>query len=184
MSDHDLDAELVERARQGDAEAFGTLVAQYQRLLTSVAFGIAGDPGKTEDLVQDAFLAAWRALPQYRGEASFKNWLCRILVNKSYSALRWAGLRKWLSLDHPQAAAVPDGSPEADPEGMRLRSERSQAVREAVAGLPPQQRTAVALRASGLDVAEVARAMGVAEGTVKAHLHQARARLAEVLEIR
>ncbi|MBI5622212.1 MAG: sigma-70 family RNA polymerase sigma factor [Elusimicrobia bacterium] len=186
MSDHDFDAEIVERARKGDAEAFGTLVSHYQRLLTSIAFGIMGDPGKTEDLVQDAFLAAWQSLPKYRGDASFKNWLCRILVNKAYSALRWGRLRNWLSLDQPEGRewveVLQDDSPEADPERAKLRLERSHAVREAVACLPLQQRTAVALRSTGLDVAEVAKAMGVAEGTVKAHLHQARSRLAAMLE--
>ncbi|MBI4676495.1 MAG: sigma-70 family RNA polymerase sigma factor [Elusimicrobia bacterium] len=186
MSDHDFDAEIVERARRGDAEAFGTLIAHYQRLLTSIAFGIVGDPGRTEDLVQEAFIAAWKALPRYRGDASFKNWLCRILLNKTYSTLRWGRLRRWLSLDQPSetpwAETIEDTAPDADPERLHLREERSAAVRETVAGLPLQQRTAVVLRASGLDVVEVARTMGVAEGTVKAHLHQARARLSSVME--
>jgi RNA polymerase sigma-70 factor (ECF subfamily) len=188
LSGQDIDAELVERARKGDAEAFGALITNYQRLLTGIAFGILADPGRAEDMVQEAFLAAWRSLPNYRGDASFKNWLCRILVNKTYSELRWGRLRQWLSLDHSSASGVPwsevlhDTAPDADPERLRLREERSAAVREAVAGLPLQQRTAVVLRSNGLEVTEVARTMGVAEGTVKAHLHQARARLTAVLE--
>ena len=188
MSGQDIDAELVERARKGDAEAFGALITNYQRLLTGIAFGILADPGRAEDMVQEAFLAAWKSLPRYRGEASFKNWLCRILVNKAYSALRWERLRQWLSLDHSSSSGTPwselleDTAPDADPERLGLRAERSAAVRAAVAGLPLQQRTAVALRANGLDVLEVARSMGVAEGTVKAHLHQARARLFSVME--
>ena len=186
LSDQNRIAQLVEWARKGNAEAFGALVRHYQRLLTSIAFGIVEDPGRTEDLVQEAFLAAWTALPQYRGEASFKNWLCRILLNKTYSALRWGRLRRWLSLDEPLSAPwaeiLVDAAPDADPEGLSLREERSAAVREAVSGLPLQQRTAVILRANGLDVAEVARTMGVAEGTVKAHLHYARARLSSVME--
>ncbi|MFA6315931.1 MAG: sigma-70 family RNA polymerase sigma factor [Elusimicrobiota bacterium] len=186
MSDHDFDAEIVERSRKGDAEAFGTLVAHYQRLLTGVAFGVVGDPAMTEDLVQEAFIAAWKALPKYRGDASFKNWLCRILLNKAYSALRWGRLRKWVSLDGPAetpwAETLPDTAPDASPEGVLLKEERSAAVRKAVEVLPLQQRTAVVLRANGLDVAEVAAAMGVAEGTVKAHLHHARAKLSPLVE--
>lgn len=133
-----------------------------------------------------SFLAAWKFLPKYRGEASFKNWLCRILLNKAYSALRWGRLRQWLSLDQssgvPWSEVLEDTAPDADPERLRLREERSAAVRAAVSGLPLQQRTAVALRANGLEVTEVARTMGVAEGTVKAHLHQARTRLSSVME--
>jgi RNA polymerase sigma-70 factor (ECF subfamily) len=186
LSGQNSDADLVERARKGDTEAFGALVTCYQRLLTGIAFGIMADPGRAEDMVQEAFLAAWKSLPKYRGEASFKNWLCRILVNKSCSALRWQRLRQWLSLDHscgtPWSEILEDTAPDADPQRLGLREERSAAVRAAVAGLPLQQRTAVALRANGLDVLEVARSMGVAEGTVKAHLHQARARLFSVME--
>ena len=185
VSDDDQDAELVERARRGDAEAFGALVTRHQRLLTSVASGLLNDKGRTEDVVQEAILSAWKSFDGYRGEAQFKNWLCRIVVNKVYSALRWGRFRSWLSLDSASgaaaAAAVIDDSADADPERLSLQEERSDAIRRAVASLPLQQKTAVLLRANGLGVAEVAEAMGVAEGTVKAHLHQARARLDGVL---
>lgn len=185
MSDPGSDVELVERAREGDSGAFGVLIKRYQRLLMDIAFGILGDPGRTEDVVQESFLAAWQAIARYRGDASFKNWLCRILLNEAYSALRWGGLRRCLSLD--QSSATPweelleDTSAEADPESGRLREERMAEVRRAVSALPLQQRTAVVLRSKGLDVAEVAQTMGVAEGTVKAHLHQARARLSALM---
>lgn len=186
MSAQEQDADLVARARQGDAEAFGVLVARYQRLLTSVAYGILGDSGRTEDAVQDAFVSAWQALPQYRGEANFRNWLCRILVNKAHSAHRWARVRRWLSLDAPaseEGAAIDPADPSAaaDPERGQLEQERDRQIREAVAGLPLKQRTAVLLRAGGLDVAAVAESMAVAEGTVKATLFQARANLEKSL---
>jgi len=185
MSDQDQDAELIERARQGDAEAFGALVTRHQRILTSVASGLLNDKGNTEDVVQDAILSAWKAFDGYRGEAQFKNWLCRIVVNKAYSAMRWGRLRSWLSLDSVSGAAVAetltDASADAEPEQQVLREERAEAIRRAVAALPLQQKTAVLLRANGLGVIEVAESMGVAEGTVKAHLHQARARLAAAL---
>ena len=185
LNGQNVDIELVERARKGDADAFGILVMHYQRLLTVIAFEILGDTGRTEDVVQEAFLSAWKSLPQYRGDASFKNWLCRILLNKTYSALRWGRLRRWLSLDQPSGVpwteTLEDTAPDADPERIRLREEHSTAVRQAVSGLPLQQKTAVILRSNGLDVAEVARTMGVAEGTVKAHLHRARARLSSVM---
>lgn len=185
MSDQELEAALLERARGGDAEAFNGLVWRYQRLLLSVALGLLEDQGRAEDAVQEAFLSAWTALPRYRGEASFRTWLCRILVNKALSARRWGRLRRWLSLDHPAADALKetleDREPGADPEAARLQEERSAAVRAALASLPAQQRAAVLLRSSGLSVVEVAEAMSVAEGTIKAHLHAARARLSAAL---
>lgn len=191
MSSRDTDRQLVEQARHGDARAFSALVERYQRLLTAIAFGILGDEGKADDAVQEAFLSAWKALPKYRGEANFRNWLCCILVNKARSVLRWSRLRRWISLSgepHEEGGALAqklaDGSAEANPEQGVLEDEQARTVRKAVAQLPLQQRTAVLLRANGLDVVEVAKTMGLAEGTVKAHLHQARLRLAKVLEER
>lgn len=188
MTTQDPDSDLVERARQGDSAAFSALVANHQRLLTSLALGMLKDEGRAEDAVQEAFLSAWRALGSYRGEARFRNWLCRILVNKAASMLRWGRLRQWLSLDEAAGKTLgetlPDPSADASPEQAGLQEEHSRAVREAVAALPLQQRTAVLLRANGLDVAEVAQTMGVAEGTVKAHLHQARSKLAVFMEER
>ncbi|MBI3507734.1 MAG: RNA polymerase sigma factor [Proteobacteria bacterium] len=187
MSATDNDAELVQRARNGDGDAFGELVERYQKLLTSVAFGILGEDGKTEDAVQDAFISAWQNLRTYRGEANFRNWLCRILVNKAYSVHRWGRLRRWMSLDgasETESALVSrlvDESLEADPERRRLAEEKAKAVQKAVADLPIKQRTAVMLRSNGLDVAAVAEAMSVAEGTVKAHLFQAREKLQKAL---
>ncbi|MFH1724039.1 MAG: sigma-70 family RNA polymerase sigma factor [Elusimicrobiota bacterium] len=188
MTVQDPDQELVERAKRGDTQAFGALVERYQRLLTALAFGMLRDEGKTEDVVQEAFISAWKSLPGFRGAAKFRNWLCRILLNKARSALRWGRLRRWISLDEPSGekeraleGRLTDESAEADPEGSSLREEHGRAVRDAVAAMPLRQRTAVLLRSGGLDVSEVAEAMGLAEGTVKAHLHQARLRLEKVL---
>lgn len=182
----DPDGDLVAQARLGDEEAFGRLIERHQRLLTGLAFSMTHDEAKSEDIVQDAFVSAWRALPKFRGDARFRNWLCRILVNKANSALRWARLRRWARLDAPVEEArrawvdaLRDPAPEADPEGGALQSERDAAVRRRVAELPLQQRTAVMMRANGMSVKEVAEAMGVAEGTVKAHLHAARRGLGE-----
>ncbi|MFI5346765.1 MAG: RNA polymerase sigma factor [Elusimicrobiota bacterium] len=185
MSENDPDAALVELVRRGDAEAFGVLVMRHQRLLTSVAAGLMNDPARTEDVVQEAVMSAWKAFDGYRGEAQFKNWLCRIVVHKAYSALRWGRLRAWLSLDSvsgaKEAEGVPDYSAGSDPEKSSLEEERAEAIRRAVGLLPLQMRTAVLLRGGGLGVTEVAQTMGVAEGTVKAHLHQARQRLGQAL---
>lgn len=182
MSIQDPDQELVERSKRGDAKAFADLVERYQRLLTSIAVGMLRDEAKAEDVVQDSFISAWKSLPRFQGRARFRNWLCRIAVNKARSALRWGRLWRWVSLESAPVdrgvlaeEALLDRS--VDPERTSLAEERSRLIREAVAALPLQQRTAVLLRGSGLEVLEVAETMGVAEGTVKAHLHQARRRL-------
>lgn len=160
-----------------------------QRLLTTLASGILGNEAKAEDIVQEAFISAWKSLPGFRGDARFRNWLCRIALNRARSLLRWDRLRRWISLDEPTGERgetlqdrLQDSSPEVNPEHGRLRKEQSQALRSAVAEMPLQQRTAVLLRSGGLEVSEVAEAMGVAEGTAKAHLHQARLRLQKLLE--
>jgi RNA polymerase sigma-70 factor (ECF subfamily) len=179
------EVDLLERARTGDAEAFNALVAANQKIVLSVAMGILQDSGRAEEAAQDAFVSAWESLSRFRGDSSFRNWLCRIAVNKSYSILRWGRLRRWLSLDQTAerdwAETLVDSSSEADPERATIREERAGLIRAAVGGLPLQQRTAVTLRANGLDVLEIARAMDVAEGTVKAHLNHARANLEKIL---
>lgn len=189
VTTQDPDREFVELARKGDAGAFAVLVERYQRLLTTLALGILGNEGKAEDIVQEAFISAWKSLPGFRGDSKFRNWLCRIALNKARSLLRWGRLRRWISLSEPTGERgetlqdrLQDSSPEVNPEHSSLRKEQSQAVRSAVAEMPLQQRTAVLLRSGGLEVSEVAEAMRVAEGTVKAHLHQARLRLGKLLE--
>jgi RNA polymerase sigma-70 factor (ECF subfamily) len=180
----DPDAELVSRARLGDEDAFGELIERHQRLLTGLAYGMTHDEARSEDLVQDAFVSAWRALPKFRGAARFRNWLCRILYNKVRSAMRWSALRRFVRLESSAdeagrswAEALADPSLEGDPQGGALRAETDAAIRGAIAALPFRQRSVVLMRANGLGLREIADAMGVAEGTVKAHLHHARQKL-------
>ncbi len=180
----DPDAQLVSQAVLGDEAAFGNLMERHQRLLTALAFGMTHDEAKSEDIVQEAFVSAWRALPKFRGDSNFKNWMCRITLNKARSALRWSRLRRWVRLDAPLSEtqqswidSIQDTGTDADPEGVAIRSEMDGAIRRAIAELPLQQRTAILLRANGMSVKEVAAAMDIAEGTVKAHLHQARQNL-------
>ena len=180
----DPDAELVSQARLGDEEAFGTLMERHQRLLTALAFGMTHDEARSEDIVQDAFVAAWQALPKFRGDSKFRNWMCRIALNKARSALRWSSLRRMVRIDVPLGEAqrawvesLQDPGLDADPQAAAVHNETDFAIRRAIAELPLQQRTAILLRANGMSVKEVAAAMEIAEGTVKATLHQARQKL-------
>jgi len=132
----DPDRVLVEQARQGDTQAFGVLVERYQRLLAAIALGLLGDESKVEDVVQDAFVSAWKSLPGFRGEAKFRNWLCTILLNHARSTLRWSRLRRWISLSSPSGEGkvgleerLQDHSSAANPERGIMDMERAKAVR-------------------------------------------------------
>jgi len=180
----DPDAELVSQARLGDTAAFSALIDRHQDLLLGLALSVLHDRQKAEDAVQDALVSAWKGLPKYRAEARFRNWLCRILLNKTRSELRWSSIRRWIRLDAPLSETqqtwidtVPDAEPGADPQAAAVQAERDKNIRAAVASLPEKQRIAVTLRAEGMSLIEIAASMDVAEGTVKAHLHAARGKI-------
>lgn len=180
----DPDGELVSQAQLGNEGAFGTLMERHQRLLIALTFGMTHDEARSEDIVQDAFVAAWRALPKYRGESNFRNWIVRIALNKTRSALRWSRLRRWVRLDAPLeesqrswVESIQDPASDADPALSAIKTEMDAAIRRAIAQLPLQQRTAILLRANGMSVKEIALSMQIAEGTIKAHLHAARQKL-------
>ena len=94
MSDREIDQQLVERAQRGDKKAFGLLVLKYQRKLERLLSRVIRDPGEIEDVAQEAFIKAYRALPNFRGDSAFYTWLYRIGINtaKNYTS-RWAGAR-------------------------------------------------------------------------------------------
>jgi len=142
-----------------------------------VAVRLLGDPASAEDAMQDAYLQAYRGLAGYRGEASLKTWFLRILVNRCHKLGRGLGRRRLEdhSVELLDGLAEESGQPGSDP---WLRRQLDLAV----AGLPPRQQTAFVLRyGEDLSLREVAEVMGCAEGTVKATLHKAVAKLREVL---
>lgn len=157
----------------------------------AVARRLLGDDALADDAAQETFLAVWRSASTYRGDAPVRAWLHRIALNKARSAARWRSVRRWLSLDASSgpepdspalADAIADPSLEADPAGSRDRSDRAERLRAAVESLPPRQKEMILLRLEGLEIGEIAAAVGAAEGTVKATLHQARANLESLLK--
>ncbi len=157
----------------------------------AVARRLLGDDASADDAAQETFLAVWRSAKTFRGDAPGRAWILRIALNKARSAGRWRSVRRWLSLDHapsgepdapPLSEALPDNSPESDPSAVRERADRAERLRAAVETLPPRQKEMVLLRLEGLELFEIAAALGAAEGTVKATLHQARARLEPLLK--
>lgn len=187
----DRDRGLIQAVAQGDEAALDALMKAHMPSVHAVARRLLGDDASADDAAQETFLAVWRSAKTYRGDAPGRAWILRIALNKARSAGRWRSVRRWLSLDHaaggePDAPAlgeaVADPSPEADPAGIRERDDRAERLRAAVEGLPPRQKEMVLLRLEGLEINEIAAAVGAAEGTVKATLHQARARLEPLLK--
>ncbi len=164
--------------------AFALLIEEHQRLVFAVAFRLTGSADAAEDITQETFLAAWKHLKDFRGESSLKTWLLRIAANKSRSWWRWKRLRNWVGLgrgegpeDAPALEDLLPDRPGERPEQAALAADLERRVQAAIALLPQRQREVAVLRAQELSVAEIAVALGMAEGTVKAHWFEARKKL-------
>ena len=170
------DAELVDRARQGNGEAFGALVRRYLRPALAVAWEFAPSRDDAEDLVQDAFHRALRALPGFDESRPFRPWFFTILRNAGRNAAERHA--RWTSVPLPEE--IP--SEAADPEEMAQRAELREGIREGLAVLPPMQRACFRLcDIEGFDGNEVAEMLGLSAATVRTHRHRARAALREAL---
>ncbi|HAN03837.1 MAG TPA: RNA polymerase subunit sigma [Elusimicrobia bacterium] len=164
--------------------AFALLIEEQQRLVYSVALRLTGNTAAAEDITQETFIAAWRHIKDFRGESSLKTWLMRIAANKTRSYWRWKRLRSWVGLsdkgEDGEGAALEDllpDDPAGRPEQAALAAELERRVQSAINALPPRQREVAVLRAQGLGLAEIGAALGMAEGTVKAHWFEARKKL-------
>lgn len=184
------DLELVSRARSKDAEAIQTLILRYQDRVYNTAYRMMGDRGLAEDVAQEVFLKAFKALKKFKGNSSFSTWLYRITVNACTSEWRKASARKRgreLSLSHPNpdgasAGFDPPGGGE-DPSASAEREERSRAVHEAIQELEEDFRTVVVLRdIEGFSYEEIADIIDCPLGTVRSRLHRARNDLKEKLK--
>lgn len=162
------DERLLERFREGDAAAFDEIVRRHRLAVYRVARRVLGSHADADEAAQETFVRAWRALAGFRGDAQLRTWLIRIALNVS----RTLGARRSRTTGLEEAEEMTDGAT-----GAEAAAERAQAlsrVREAVTLLPPRQREVVALKVySDMTYEDVAAAMGLTIGAVKAHLHQA-----------
>jgi RNA polymerase sigma-70 factor (ECF subfamily) len=170
------EAQLIARARQGDEEAYAALVTYHSDLAFRTAYLLTGSATDAEEAAQDGFLAAYRALPRFRGDAPLRPWLLRIVANAARNRRRASRRRADLELrvldQFRQGDAAP--SPEATVEAAEERA----ALLRAVNSLDEIDRRVIACRFFlDLDVAESAAVMGCAEGTVKSRLSRALGRL-------
>jgi RNA polymerase sigma-70 factor, ECF subfamily len=170
------DADLIAAHAAGDPRAFAELVRRHRDRMWAVALRTLRDPEEAADALQDAFISAFRAAGSFRAEAQVTTWLHRIVVNACLDRVRRRQARPTVPL--PEAGP---GEPVADGDAMADRETRL-VVSEALAALPEEQRVPIVLvDVEGYSVADTARLLGIAEGTVKSRCARGRAKLAKSL---
>ena len=193
--DEALTLALVERAKDGDDDAFSELVSRYERFVYNTACRVLSASAQScdlaDDIAQEAFIKAWHNLAAFRGDCTFSTWLYRITVNCAKDGIRAASRRPAVSLssltgdgdDDGEEWDVPVTSGDTLPEEAAERREVILAVRRAVESLPDEQRQVVVLRdLSGLSYQEISDKLGVELGTVKSRLNRGRQNLKIILE--
>lgn len=173
----DDDGPLVERARSGDADAFGALVKRHLRAAYAVALAQVGEPSDADDVAQEAFVVALERLDQCRDPSRFSAWLLAIVRTRALNLRRAQRVRRAAPLEAAEAVAA-GGSPDRDAERSLLRGRLS----EALGGLTPVQREVVLLHdLEGWTHREIARTLDVAEATSRYHLFRGRRALRDLL---
>jgi len=197
MADNELDAALVARVRLGDNRAFEMLVVKYQRRIERLIGRMVRDTDLVQDIAQETFIRAWRAIPQFRGDSAFYTWLYRIAVNTAKKALMDL---KRDPLITETALGFSDGDDETSrvenelsdgetPDGLLATKEIAAAVNSAINALSDDLRQAITLREiEGLSYEEIAEVMNCPIGTVRSRIFRAReaiaARLRPLLDTR
>jgi len=187
MGDREVDQQLVERAQRGDKRAFELLVFKYQRKLGRLLSRFVRDPAEVEDVTQEAFIKAYRALPGFRGDSAFYTWLYRIGINTAKNYLVALGRRAptTTGFDNEEAEGFEDAdqlrdanTPESEMEGKEIAA----TVNRAMDALPKDLRTAITLREiEGLSYEEIASVMNCPVGTVRSRIFRARDAIAAEL---
>ncbi|MFN4960837.1 MAG: RNA polymerase sigma factor RpoE [Burkholderiales bacterium] len=188
MNQREADALLVERVKQGDQRAFALLVAKYERRVQRLLSRLVRDSAEIEDITQEAFIKAYRALPQFRGESAFYTWLYRIAINtaKNYLATK---SRRPVTVGEFQGAddgeffdlgdVVEDNN---TPDAVLHSRQVAEAVNAAIEALPEDLKAAITLREiEGLSYEEIAQAMDCPIGTVRSRIFRAREAIAQRL---
>ncbi|NBU88748.1 MAG: RNA polymerase sigma factor RpoE [Betaproteobacteria bacterium] len=200
MPDADVDALLIERVKRGDSRAFEMLVVKYRRRVERLIARMVRDPDKVQDLAQEAFISAYRALPNFRGDSAFYTWLYRIAVNTAKRALVEARRDPVVLESSLRVAAEGDGDENsraggelidrlgdkatdcATPEAVLASREIAAAVNAAMEALSEDLRQAVTLREiEGLSYEEIADVMNCPIGTVRSRIFRAREAIAQKL---
>ena len=192
MTTEESDLVLVKRVQRGDKTAFDLLVRKYQHKVVKLVLRYVRNPAEAEDIAQEAFIKAYRALPQFRGDSAFYTWMYRIAINTAKNSLASrdrSPIAYDLDLTDPEEShSVQTKLQDPDtPEGMALTEEIRLIVNSAIEALPEELKTAIVLRElDGLSYEEIAAAMECPVGTVRSRIFRAREaidkRLREVFE--
>lgn len=178
------DRDLVERARRGDADAFGMLVVRHQDRIYTAVLRFCGDAEDARDIVQKAFLNAWRRMASFKGDSAFSTWMYRIAFNESVSFRRAGGSRRHRTLEGRDGESAVEPADDRRP-GDRLDSEENRAkVQEALNQLDPEERKILILKElEDRSYEEIAEILEVPKGTVRSRLFRARESLRERLKV-
>lgn len=186
-TERDIDQLLVERVQRGDKKAFELLVSKYQRKLLRLVMRLVHDHAEAEDVVQEAFIKAYRALANFRGDSAFYTWLYRIGINTAKNHLVTQGRRAPTStdadIDAAETFADADGLRDINtPESQLATKQIASTVNSAMSSLPEELRNAISLREiEGLSYEEIAELMLCPIGTVRSRIFRAREAIAEKL---
>ena len=187
MSDREVDQQLVERAQRGDKKAFELLVSKYQRKLARLLSRFIRDATEVEDVTQEAFIKAYRALPTFRGDSAFYTWLYRIGINTAKNYLAAMGRRAptTTEIDSEEAEGFEDGEQLRDlntPENQMMSRQVAETVNQTLESLPEELRSAITLREiEGLSYDDIADIMNCPIGTVRSRIFRAREAIAAKL---
>ena len=187
MSDREIDRQLVTRAQRGDKRAFELLVEKYQRKLARLLSRFIRDPAEVEDVTQEAFIKAYRALPAFRGDSAFYTWLYRIGINTAKNYLMAMGRRAPTSteVEADEAEGFEEGEQLRDintPESVLLSKEIAETVNSTIEKLPEELRIAIQLREiEGMSYEDIAKVMDCPIGTVRSRIFRAREAIAQQL---
>jgi len=187
LADGDIDRQLVARAQRGDKRAFELLVEKYHRKLARLLSRLVRDPAEVEDVTQEAFIKAYRALPGFRGDSAFYTWLYRIGINTAKNYLMAMGRRAPTSTEvvADDAEGFAEGELLRDintPESVLLSQEIAATVNATMEELPKELREAIQLREiDGMSYEDIAKIMDCPIGTVRSRIFRAREAIAERL---
>ena len=178
MTASDTDQQLVQRAQRGDLQAFDLLVLKYQGRIAALISRYVSDAGELEDVTQEAFIKAYRALGKFRGDSAFYTWLYRIAVNAAKNHLVAKRRRPGADATIEDAEGSDEGgllSESASPEALAMGGELAEVVESALNGLPDELKAALMLREfDGLSYDDIADVLGCPVGTVRSRIFRAR----------
>lgn len=169
---------IIARARRGDADAFEQLVIAYRDQVFRLALRMCGNEADADEAAQEAFLSAWKALPNFRGDSRFSTWLYQLTSHAAIDLLRRE--KRQIAAEDITEVSVSDPAP--SPQQQAERSETRQAVRDAMGKLSPEYRQIVVLRfLQELSYEEIGAVLKLPPGTVKSRLNRAKAQLKDIL---